>query len=141
MFTFADIVVIIIVVVGLLGTGLYFLNKWAAKKMSTNESLIARSKQTMSIFVIDKKFVKAKDSSLPKAVIDQLPKFYRFRKAPLVKAKIGAQLVTLMCDKNVYAALPLKKNVKVEIAGIYILSMQGMKTAKEIKAIKKNKNK
>ena len=56
-----------------------------------------------------------------------------------VKAKIGPQIMTLICDKNVYNALPLKKNVKVELAGIYISNMQGLKSKEEMKALAKEK--
>lgn len=137
--TLADIIIISIVIIALIVGGLYFLNRWAARRMSTSQNLIERYKQNTNIYVIDKKLAKAKGSSLPKAVMENLPKIFKYRKIPLVKAKIGAQITLLMCDKKVFNALPIKKNVKVELAGIYIVTMQGMKSNKEIKEIKKAK--
>jgi hypothetical protein len=137
---FSDIIILFMLIVGVLGAGLYFLNKWASKKMNTQQDFVERSKQSMSIFVIDKNIMKAQDSNLPKTVIEQLPRFYKLRKVPLVKVKVGPQILTLMCDKKVYNALPLKKTVKVEVAGIYIITMKGMKTPAELKAHKKSKS-
>ena len=37
--------------------------------------------------------------------------------------------------------MPLKKTVKVEIAGLYIVNIVGMKSAEEMKAIAKAKRK
>lgn len=134
-----DIAIIIFVIVALIVAGLYFLNRWAAKKMDEQQKIVERTKQHATIYVIDKKKVKAAESSLPKMVTEKLPFVYKFIKTPLVKAKVGPQIVTLMCEKKVFDALPLKKNVKVELSGIYIVSMQGLKTEKEMKQIAKNK--
>lgn len=134
-----DIALIVLAVVALAGGGIFFLNKWAYKRMNEQQSMIERSKQTTSIYVIDKAKMKASQSNLPKIVLEQLPRMYRFIKIPLVKAKIGPQVATLMCDKAVFDALPVKKNVKVELAGLYIVSMPGMKSKKEMKERKKIK--
>ncbi|MDR0999269.1 MAG: hypothetical protein LBL96_00450 [Clostridiales bacterium] len=130
-----DIILLVFLIVAALGVGLYFLNRWASKRMVESEEQMARVKQTVSIFVIDKKKDKPMNSNLPKEVKSKLPAFYRFLKVPLVKAKVGPQIVTLMADAKVFEALPVKKNVKIELAGIYISGMQGMKTKKEIKAL------
>ena len=45
---------------------------------------------------------------------------------PIVKAKVGPQITTLMCDKNIYNNLPVKKTVKVELAGVYISNIIGL---------------
>jgi len=55
------------------------------------------------------------------------------------QVKIGPQIITMICDKNVYNALPLKKTVKIEIAGLYIVSVVGMKSPEQMKAIEKEK--
>lgn len=134
-----DIVLLVFLVIVVIVAGLYFLNKWAYKRMDQQQSIIDRAKQVTSIYVIDKAKMKAAEANLPKAVQEQLPRMYKMMKVPLVKAKIGPQVVTLMCDKAVYDALPVKKNVKVEIAGIYIVSMPGMKTKQEMKERQKAK--
>ena len=76
---------------------------------------------------------------MPKAVMEQMPKIYKRMKLYFVQAKIGPQIMTLMCDKRVFAAIPIKKNVKVEIAGMYIVSVAGMKSPEEMKALRKEK--
>ncbi len=134
-----DIILIVIIVLGLLAVGLYFLNRWASKKMVAQEKLIEQSKQTVSLYVIDKKRDKPQNANLPKQVMDQLPRTYKFMKANLVKAKIGPQIHTLMCDKKVYNIIPVKKTIKVELAGLYIVSVKGMKSEDELKKMKKEK--
>lgn len=136
---FLDIALIVAVVIGILAFGFYLLNKWSYKKMDENQAMIDRHRQSATIFVIDKSSGRLKDGILPKAAMDQMPMHSKIMKMYFVKAKVGPQIVTLICDKEVYAALPVKKNVKVEIAGIYISSMHGMKTKEEMKALKKAK--
>ena len=131
------IVIIISVILGIL----YFLNQWASKKMGQQQKMIESSKQSITIYVIDKKKDKIANANFPKSVEAQIPKRMKFMKFPLVKAKIGPQIVTLMCDKKVFNALPVKKNAKVELSGGYIVGMKGMKSDKEIKLAKKEKKK
>jgi len=71
----------------------------------------------------------------------QIPRMGRIMKMPLVKAKIGPQIVTLIADNAVFPALPVKKNVTVEIAGAYIVSMKGMKTKRQLAEQRKSRRK
>ena len=137
--SFLDWIIIIAVILGAILAGLYFLNKWAYKKMDTQQTMIEKMKNSMSIYVIDKKRDKITNVNMPKAVVEQMPKIYKKMKMCFVQAKIGPQIMTLICDKKVFAAIPVKKNIKVEIAGIYIVSVAGMKTPQEMKAMQKEK--
>lgn len=137
--SFLDWIIIIAIVLGAILAGLYFLNKWAYKKMDTQQTMIEKMKNSMSIYVIDKKHDKITNVNMPKAVMEQMPKIYKRMKLYFVQAKIGPQIMTLMCDKRVFAAIPIKKNVKVEIAGMYIVSVAGMKSPEEMKALRKEK--
>jgi len=128
-----DIIIIVIVVIAIIAFALYQLNKWAAKKASQQQEYVESSKMEASIFVIDKKHEKADKVNLPKAVSSKLPRIYKIMKMYFVQAKVGPQIVTLMCDKKVFNYLPIKKNVKVELAGMYISSVKGMKTDYERK--------
>jgi len=134
-----DVLFLVFIIVAALGVALYFLNKWASTKMVEQQETMERVKQMVSIFVIDKKKEKAVNSTLPKEVKSKLPKIYRFIKMPLVKAKVGPQIITLISDQKVFDALPIKKNVKVELAGMYIAGMPGLKSKKEMQAIAKAK--
>ena len=134
-----NILMIVVIIVGVVVAGMYFLNKWSYKKMDEQQSVIERNKQSATIFIIDKNRGKVTESSLPRAVIDQMPRYSKILKMNFVKAKVGSQIVTLICEKDVYNALPVKKNVKVELAGMYITSMKGMKSKEEMKEINKAK--
>ena len=136
---FLDIILIVALVVGAVALALYLLNKWSYKKIDENQAMIERHGQTATIFVIDKSSGRLKEGMLPKAAMDQMPMHSKILKMYFVKAKVGPQIVTLICEKNVYNALPVKKNVKVEIAGIYISAMHGMKSKEEMKELKKAK--
>lgn len=120
------LLIVLTVILILLGV-LYFVGRRMQKKVSGQQALIEQSKMTTSILVIDKKKLKIKDSNLPKAVQDQVPFYLRFRKMPLVKAKIGPKIMTLMCDEKVFKDLPVKTQVKVDLAGMYILAIKGGK--------------
>ena len=137
--TILEIALIVFAVIAVLGFALYMLNRWASKKMVEQDKMIAHSKTPATIYVIDKKKAKMDAAHFPKAVTEQMPKWQRFMKVPLVKAKVGPQIITLMCDKRVFAALPVKKMVKVELAGIYIVSMKGMKTKQEIADLRRTR--
>jgi len=131
------VVIIAIIVVAVF----YFLNKWAGKKAAAQHDMVEQHKQTVSIYVIDKKKDKITNAGFPKAVADQIPRMAKLMKTPLVKAKIGPQITTLVCDAAVYDALPVKKTVSVEIAGAYIVGMKGMKTKMEMAEIRKARRK
>jgi len=132
-----DVMVIIFIVVVVAGLAIYFLNRWASRKMVEQSSLIERNKQSASIYVIDKKRDRIQNANFPKAVQEQVPRWNKIMKMYLVKAKVGPQIMTLMCDKDVFNALPLKKTIKVDLAGIYIVSMKGMKTKEEMRALRR----
>ncbi|NLG04625.1 MAG: hypothetical protein GX567_12475, partial [Clostridia bacterium] len=80
---------------------LFFLGKKAQKKQSEQQAQIDAAKQTVSMLIIDKKRLKLKDSGLPAMVIAQTPKLMRGAKMPIVKAKVGPQMMTLVCDEKI----------------------------------------
>lgn len=134
-----NIIIIVLAVIGVIVAVLYFLNKWASKKQVEQNDMVEKSKMPATIYVIDKKHEKPDKVNLPKVVTENLPKAYKLMRMYFVKAKIGPQITTLICEKNVFNALPVKKNVKVELAGIYIVSVAGMKTDYERKQAAKKK--
>ena len=131
-FTIFDALILVAIIVAIIVVALYFLNKWTGRRMATQQEMVERHKQTVTIYVIDKKKDKITNANLPKAMASEIPRMGRLMKMPLVKAKIGPQIMTLVCDNAVFPALPVKKNVTVEIAGAYIVSMKGMKTKKQM---------
>lgn len=119
-------VVILVAVVGIF-VGLYFLGKRMQDKQAAQQEQMAAAAQQASILVIDKKKMKVKDAGLPKVVMDQVPKRLRGSKMPIVKAKIGPQVMSLICDEQIFADIPVKREVKVMISGIYITSIKSVR--------------
>jgi len=140
-FGWLDILIIVLAALVLIGVGLYFLNRWATRRYSAQQDMVAKNKQAASIYVIDKRHDKAANVQLPKVVTDNLPKTSKAIKMYFVKAKVGPQIITLMCDKTVFNALDVKKTFQVELAGIYIVSVKGAKTQFELKEAAKEKKK
>ena len=103
---------------------LYFMGKKMQKKQEEQDAYLAANKQTVTMLVIDKKKVKFKDAGFPQSVIDQAPKMSRGMKVPVVKAKIGPQIMTFIADEKIFDSIPVKKEVKAVISGMYI---QGVK--------------
>ena len=83
-------------------------------------------KQTVSMLIIDKKRMKLKESGLPQAVIEPAPRLMRGSKLPIVKVKVGPQVMSLVCDEKIYDQVPVKKEVKATVSGIYITSVKGL---------------
>jgi hypothetical protein len=88
---------------------------------------IEAAKQTVSMLVIDKKRMRMKESGLPQFVIDQTPKLMRRSKLPIVKAKVGPKIMTLVADEKIFDVIPVKKEVKATVAGIYITDVRGIR--------------
>ncbi len=128
-----DITLIVIFIIAAIIIGLYFFNRKNLKKYIEAQDFIEENKMTVQIFVIDKRFEKPTEQNLPKMIYEKLPKTARMRKMAIVKAKIGPQIQTLTCDKNVYEVLATKKNVKVVLSGIYIVNIVGMNLANKKK--------
>ena len=120
------VLLIILAVAMALLVVLYFAGKKLQARQTEAEAQMQANKQTVSLLVIDKKRMKIKDAQLPAGVIDQIPKMQRNLKAPLAKVKIGPQILTMFVDEKIFDSLPVKKEVKAEISGMYIISVKGM---------------
>lgn len=118
------IVIAVIIIASLIA--LYFLGKRAQKKQNEQQAMLEANKQTVSMLIIDKKRMKIKESGLPQAVIDQTPKMLRNSKLPVVKAKVGPQIMTLISEEKIFDSIPVKKEVKAVVSGIYITDVKGI---------------
>ena len=117
---------VIVIVLAIVIAVLYFLGKKAQKKQAEQQELLEANKQTVSMLIIDKKRMKLKDAGLPQMVIDQAPKMMRGSKLPIVKAKVGPQIMSLICDEKIFDNVPVKKEVKAVVSGIYVLDVKGL---------------
>lgn len=116
---------IIVLVFVILMIVLYFVGKKMQKKQDESQAQMQAASQVASILVIDKKRMKLKEAGLPKMVLENTPKYLRGSKVPIVKAKIGPKIMSLMCDEKIFPLLPVKKELKVVISGIYIMDVKG----------------
>lgn len=139
MSTGAIVSLVIIVILLIAIVALYFVGKKTQKKQEEQAALMESSKQTVSMLIIDKKRMKLKDSGLPQAVIAQTPKIARSAKMPIVKAKVGPQILSLVCDEKIFDKIPVKKEVKASVSGIYIIDVKGIRGNKTAEPeVKKN---
>ena len=112
------LLVILVILIGLL-VGLYFFGKKTQKKQEEQQAQIEASKQTVSMLVIDKKRMPLKESGLPQMVIDQTPKLLRRSKMPMISI--------LIADEKVFDLIPVKKEIKAEVSGLYIVGVKGIR--------------
>ena len=125
----SKVTIVLLVLLALLVIGviaLYFFGKRLQKKQEEQQSQIAASSQSVSMLIIDKKKMKLSEAGLPAAVLEQAPKYMRRAKLPIVKAKIGPQIMSLICDAEIFDSVPTKKEVKATISGIYITDVKGL---------------
>ena len=127
---------VVIAVVAL--AALYYFGRKLQKKQEASQAQIEAAKQTVTMLIIDKKRLPLKSSGLPQMVIDQTPKLLRGRKLPVVKAKIGPRIMTLACDESIFDMIPVKKEVKAEISGIYMTGVKGLRGTLEAPKKKEN---
>ncbi len=123
------IIVLIVIAVLLIGAliALFILRKKAMQKEAEQQEQIEATKQTYSMLIIDKKRMKIKDAGLPSIVLEQTPKLLRGQKLPIVKAKVGPQVMTLICNEKIFDLVPVKKEVKASVSGIYIVDVKGLR--------------
>lgn len=133
------IVIVLLIVLAVVIAGLIFLmiyGRKLQKKSEASQEQMKAGAQSVSILVIDKKRMKLKEANLPKIVLDQTPRYLRGSKVPIVKAKIGPKIMTLMCDEKIFDLIPVKKEVKAVMNGIYIMDVKGLRSNLEIKPVK-----
>ena len=102
------LVVLVLLIIGIIV--LFFLGKKAQKKQEEQQVQLP-----------------IKQSGLPQMVIDQTPKLMRRSKLPIVKAKIGPKIMTLVADEAIFDLIPVKKEIKADVSGIYIVGVRGLR--------------
>lgn len=123
--------ILIALVLALIAGGFFlyrFLKKKLQKRMDDQQEMVNQHKVPASILILEKRRDRIQNANVPKSVIEQVPKIYKLKKMPIVKAKIGPQVMDLLCDEEVFDKLPERKTVRVELAGIFIAAVkQGKK--------------
>ena len=132
------IITLIILAVG--GVIIFFLYRKGSKMHTEQEEQkqkLISSAQKVTMLIIDKKRLPLKDSGLPQMVIDQAPKRARRAKVPVVKAKVGPKIMSLIADEDVYDEIPVNASVHAMVSGIYITSINNFRHAPVEKEEKK----
>ena len=134
-------IVLLVIFVILLAVfiGLMIFGNKLRKQQDEQQAQIDAAKQVMSMLIIDKKKMKLKDAGLPAVILENTPKYLRRSKVPVVKAKVGPKVMTLMCDAKVFEVLPVKKEAKVVVSGIYITGIKSVRGGLDIPEKKKKK--
>ncbi len=125
--TWMIVTLVIVLVVTVALVALYIFGSKMQKKQEKAQADMMVGAQTYSILVIDKKKMKLKEAGFPSIVLEQTPKYLRNSKVPVVKAKIGPKVMSLMCEPKIFDLIPVKKEVKAVMNGIYIIDVKGMR--------------
>ena len=125
--TILNVLLVILIIAAVVLAALYFLGNKLQKRQMEQQQLLDAAAQTVSLLVIDKKKLKITQAGLPKMVVDQTPKYMRWTKIPVVKAKIGPKIMTLIADGQVFEALPVKTEAKVVLSGLYITQIKSVR--------------
>ena len=131
------VLIVIAVVLVVAFIVLTILGKKAQKRKEEQDEQIAAASQTVNMLIIDKKRMKLKDAGLPQQIIEQTPKLMRRSKLPIVKAKIGPKIAIMIADEKIIDLIPVKKEIKAEISGLYIVGVKGIRGSLETPAPKK----
>lgn len=126
---FVKIILIILAVLVLAMVVLFFVGRRLQKKQEAAMPDVRAGAQSMSMLVIDKKHLKLKEAGFPQIVLEQTPKYMRGAKVPVVKAKVGPRILNLMCDEKIFDDIPVKKEVKALVNGIYIIEVRGLRNS------------
>ena len=121
------ITIIVLVIMIASAIGLYFFGKRTQKKQAEQQEQIEAAAQVVQMLVIDKKKMRLNQAGLPDIVIQQTPKLMRRSKVPIVKAKVGPQVMSFIADAAVFDEIPVKKEVKATVSGIYISKVRGVR--------------
>ena len=121
------VLIVILVLVIAACIALYIFGKKAEKKQAAQREQMEAAAQVISMLIIDKKKMKLKEAGLPAAVVENTPKYLRHTKIPVVKAKIGPRIMTLMCEDKVFQVIPVRKEIKAVVSGLYITEIKSVR--------------
>ena len=127
MSTAAIVMIVILVILIIALIALTILGKRAQKRQEEQQAQMEAVKQSISMLIIDKKRMRINEAGLPAAVMENTPKLLRRSKLPILKVKVGPQIMNLVCDEKIFDSVPVKKEVKAEVSGIYVLSVKGIR--------------
>ena len=128
--TVFSVLITVLIILSAVLVILYILGRRLQAKQAMQQPMLEANTMEVSMLIIDKKKLRVKEAvaaGLPEQVEKEMPVYARMSKLPVVKAKVGPRVLTLMADPTVYEILPVKKEVKVAVSGIYIRSIKSVR--------------
>ena len=122
-----NVVLVIFIILAVVLGVLYYFGRKLEKRQVEQHGAIDAAQQVVSLMAIDKKKLKMKDAGLPPIVYEQTPWYARRAKIPVVKAKIGPKIMTMIADEKVFLQLPLLTEAKVVVSGLYITEIKSVR--------------
>ena len=119
-----------LIILGVIAAAMFFMYRWSQrvqKRHEEQQAQIESYKQTYSMLVIDKKKMHLKDAGFPDYVMAQMPKLSHLMKYPVVKAKVGPKVMTFITEKNVFEQIPVKREIKADVSGLYITGVRAVR--------------
>ncbi len=113
------------------------MNRKREKQADEQQEILDKYAQTYTVLVIDKKKVRIKEADLPQEFKDEVPWYSRRAKVPLVKVKVGPKVMTMIADEDIFELIPVKREIKATVSGLYIMDVRGLRTTLEKKEKKK----
>ena len=139
MSTVTIVLLVILVILIAAVIALYFFGKKAQKKQDEQQAQIQANKQTVSMLVIDKKRMPLRIQDITifelTYVMDkpEMEEILYERE----KAKVGPKISILIADEKVFDLIPVKKEIKAEVSGLYIVGVKGIRGSLEAPQKKK----
>ena len=123
----AQILIVALIIIIIAVVALYFYGSKLQRRQVEQEEMLEQMEQTVSILVIDKKIMPIKEAALPPQVLEQTPWYMKRAKVPVVKVKIGKNIMVMMAENAAYEVLPVKAEAKVVISGLYIREVKSVR--------------
>ncbi len=128
--TVATILIVILLILLAVLALLYFMGRKLQRQQVEQQGMIEANTMDVSMLVIDKKKLgieEAIKAGIPQQIRDNVPFYLKMTKLPVVKAKVGPKIMALLADPEVFDLIPVKKEVKVSVSGLYIRSIKSVR--------------
>lgn len=125
------IMLVVIIVLIAVVVALYFWGKRLEKRQAEQKEQLDAAAQQVTMLIIDKKKLRLKDAGLPPIVMQNANWVMKRSKLPIVKAKVGPNMMSLIADQAIYDMIPVRKEVKATVSGLYITAVKGVRGAIE----------
>ena len=137
--TFWIVALIILAVLIIALVVLSIIGRRLERKQAEQQVQIDAAKQNVTLLIIDKKRLPLKNAGLPDAVVESAPRLLRGSKMPIVKVKYGPKVMNMVADEKIFDMIPLKKEVRATVSGIYITDVRGLHGSVEVPQTTKKK--